>query len=275
LLVHTEQGFGDALQFVRLLPLLKARGATVLLEAQRELIALFAGLAGVDRLISRGDAFPAVDFQIPLMSLPHRLDLTLETIPASVPYLAADRAKIQLWAERLADRAAPRIGICWQGGRGHDVDRWRSASLALFAPLIDAAPAASFVSLQKQDDLAEIAAAGMEGRVRSVAAELGDFADTAGLLANLDLVVTVDTAVGHLAGAMGKPVWLILAEAPDFRWMRNRADSPWYPHHRLFRQQDRGDWRAPVAGIAAALPRFLAEIRDSRNAGPAVTKLKN
>ncbi len=275
LLVHTEQGFGDALQFVRLLPLLKARGATLLLEAQRELIALFAGLAGVDRLIPRGDAFPAVDFQIPLMSLPHRLGLTLETIPAAIPYLAADPAKIALWAARLADHPAPRIGICWQGGRGHDVDHWRSASLALFVPLIDAAPAASFVSLQKQDDLAEIAAAGMEGRVRSVAAELGDFADTAGLLATLDLVVTVDTAVGHLAGAMGKPVRLILAEAPDFRWMRNRADSPWYPRHRLFRQRDRGDWRAPVADIAAALPRFLAEIQDSGNAGPAVTKLKN
>ncbi|MGH6882842.1 MAG: tetratricopeptide repeat protein, partial [Hypericibacter sp.] len=247
LLVHTEQGFGDALQFVRLLPLLKARGATVLLEAQRELIALLAGVAGVDRLIARGDAFPAVDFQIPLMSLPNRLDLTLEIIPAAIPYLAADPARTALWAKRLADRPAPRIGICWQGGRGHDVDHWRSASLALFAPLIDAAPTASFVSLQKQDDRAEIAAAGLEGRVRSVAAELGDFADTAGLLANLDLIVTVDTAVDHLAGAMGKPVWLLLAEAPDFRWMRNRTDSPWYPLHRLFRQRHRGDWSAPLA----------------------------
>jgi tetratricopeptide (TPR) repeat protein len=275
LLVHAEQGFGDTLQFARLLPLLKARGATLLLEAQRELIALFAGLAGVDRLIPRGDAFPAVDFQIPLMSLPHRLALTLENIPAAIPYLAADPARIAVWAERLKDRPGPRIGLCWQGGRGHDVDHWRSASLALFAPLIEAAPAASFVSLQKQEDRAEIAAAGLEGRVHSVAAELGDFADTAGLLANLDLVVTVDTAVGHLAGAMGKPVWLILAEAPDFRWMRDRADSPWYPFHRLFRQRRRGDWRAPVADIAAALPRFLAEIRGSRNGGPAGAKLKD
>lgn len=263
LLVHTEQGFGDALQFARLLPWLKARGATVLLEAQRELIALLTAIAGVDRLIARGDAFPAVDFQIPLMSLPHHLDLTLETIPAAIPYLAADPARTALWAERLADRPAPRIGICWQGGRGHDVDHWRSASLALFAPLIGAAPAASFISLQKLDDRAEIAAAGLEGRVRSVAAELGDFADTAGLVANLDLIVTVDTAVGHLAGAMGKPVWLLLAEASDFRWMRNRADSPWYPFHRLFRQRRRGDWSAPLAEIASALPRFLAEIRGS------------
>jgi hypothetical protein len=263
LLVHTEQGFGDALQFIRLLPQLKATGATLLLEAQPELVPLFAGCEGIDRLIPRGSPFPAVDFQIPLMSLPHRLGLTLENLPARVPYLMADPAGAALWQGRLADLPRPRIGLCWQGGRGHEVDRWRSASLALFAPLIDAAPASSFLSLQKLDDRTEIAAAGLERRVRSVAAQLGDFADTAGLMANLDLVIAVDTAVGHLAGALGKPVWLLLAEAADFRWLRNRSDSPWYPHHRLFRQCRSGDWRDPVAAIAAELPRFLAEIRDS------------
>jgi ADP-heptose:LPS heptosyltransferase len=198
------------------------------------------------------------------MSLPHRLELTLENLPASVPYLTAAPTKIALWSERLADLSPPRIGLCWQGGRGHDVDLWRSASLLQLMPVIEAAQAASFLSLQKVDDRAEIEAAGLGLKVRSVAKELGDFADTAGLIANLDLVITVDTAVGHLAGALGKPVWLLLAEAADFRWMRNRSDSPWYPRHRLFRQRQNGDWRAPVADMAGALPGFLAEIRDSR-----------
>jgi ADP-heptose:LPS heptosyltransferase len=158
----------------------------------------------------------------------------------------------------------PRIGLCWQGGRGHEVDRWRSTSLVDFAPLIEAVPGIAFLSLQKMDDRAEIAASEMEGRVRSVAAQLGDFADTAGLIANLDLVITVDTAVGHLAGALGKPVWLLLARAADFRWLSDRSDSPWYPRHRLFRQRRSGDWRDPVAQTAAELPGFLAEIRESR-----------
>ena len=264
LLIHTEQGFGDALQFVRLLPRLKASGATLFLEAQTELISLFAGIAGIDHLIPRGRPFPAVDFQIPLMSLPHRLELTLENLPAPVPYLTAAPTGIALWAERLADLSPPRIGLCWQGGRGHDVDLWRSASLLQFMPVIEAAQTASFLSLQKVDDRAEIEAAGLVVKVRSVAKELDDFADTAGLIANLDLVITVDTAVGHLAGALGKPVWLLLAEAADFRWMRNRSDSPWYPHHCLFRQRQNGDWRAPIADMAGLLPQFLAEIRESR-----------
>jgi ADP-heptose:LPS heptosyltransferase len=217
----------------------------------------------VDRLIQRGGAFPAVDFQIALMSLPHRLGLTLEELPGPAPYLAADPASIARWEARLADLLRPRIGLCWRGGRGHDVDRWRSAALSQLLPIIQVAPAASFVSLQKLDDGTEIDAAGLKGRLRSVAAELGDFADTAGLVETLDLVVTVDTAVGHLAGAMGKPVWLLLAVAADFRWMRDRSDSPWYPRHQLFRQEQDGDWSRPVAGIAAALPRFLAEIRGS------------
>jgi hypothetical protein len=267
LLVHTEQGFGDALQFVRFLPMLKARGATLLLEAQPELVPLFAGLEGPDRLIARGSPFPAVDFQIPLMSLPHRLGLTLENLPTPVPYLKADRARAAQWSSWLADLAPPRIGLCWQGGRGHEVDRWRSAALAELAPLIEAAPGASFLSLQKLDDRAEIAASGMAARVRSVAAQLGDFADTAGLVANLDLVIAVDTAVGHLAGALGKPVWLLLAQAADFRWLWNRSDSPWYPRHRLFRQQRSGDWRDPVAQATAQLPGFLPEVRNSKAFG--------
>jgi len=264
LLVHTEQGFGDALQFVRLLPMLKAKGATLLLEAQPELVPLFAGLGGIDRLIARGGPFPAVDFQVPLMSLPYRLGLTLENLPGPVPYLRAEPTRTTLWLDRLADQAPPRIGLCWQGGRGHEVDRWRSASLAELVPLLEAAPAASFLSLQKLDDRAEIAASGLAGRVRSVAAQLGDFADTAGLIANLDLVIAVDTAVGHLAGALGKPVWLLLARNADFRWLRDRSDSPWYPRHRLFRQRRAGEWRDPVARAAAELPEFLAEIRDFR-----------
>jgi tetratricopeptide (TPR) repeat protein len=263
LLVHTEQGFGDALQFARLLRRVKAEGATLLLEAQKELMSLFAGLEGVDRLIQRGSAFPPVDFQIPLMSLPHRVGLSLGDLPGPVPYLSADPASIARWERKLADLPRPRIGLCWRGGRGHDVDHWRSAALSQVMPIIRAAPAASFVSLQKLDDGAEIDAAGLKGRLRSVAAELGDFADTAGLVETLDLVISVDTAVGHLAGALGKPVWLLLAAAADFRWMRDRSDSPWYPRHRLFRQARDDDWSRPVAEIAAALPRFLAEIRES------------
>ncbi|QEX21240.1 hypothetical protein FRZ61_11630 [Hypericibacter adhaerens] len=273
ILVFAEQGFGDTLQFVRLLPALKALGATVLLEVQPALKRLLANAPGVDRIFARGDRLPPVDFQVPLMSLPHRLGLTLETIPAPVPYLAAEPEARAAWRQRLSNLKRPHVGLCWQGGREHKVDRWRSLPLARLTPLI-AASDASFISLQKEDDRAEIAAAGLEGRLRSVAAELGDFADTAALIEDLDLVICVDTAVGHLAGALGKPVWLLLGFAPDFRWMRDRADNPWYPFHRLYRQERWGDWSVPLAGIGRALPGILAEFPGPTVPPAASTNLK-
>jgi ADP-heptose:LPS heptosyltransferase len=273
ILVFAEQGFGDTLQFVRLLPALKALGATVLLEVQPALKRLLANAPGVDRIFARGDRLPPVDFQVPLMSLPHRLGLTLETIPAPVPYLAAEPEARAAWRQRLSNLKRPHVGLCWQGGREHKVDRWRSLPLERLTPLI-AASDASFISLQKEDDRAEIAAAGLEGRLRSVAAELGDFADTAALIEDLDLVICVDTAVGHLAGALGKPVWLLLGFAPDFRWMRDRADNPWYPFHRLYRQERWGDWSVPLAGIGRALPGILAEFPGPTVPPAASTNLK-
>jgi ADP-heptose:LPS heptosyltransferase len=171
---------------------------------------------------------------------------------ATDPYLAVD---LRLGADRKAGFATlprPRIGLCWQGGRDHSVDKDRSIRLGSLRPLLSSIQA-SWVSLHKEDDRGEIAAAGLEGLIRSVAGELNDFADTAAVIDNLDLVISVDTAVAHLAGAIGKPVWLLIPTPPDYRWLLARPDSPWYPRHRLFRQNRPGDWQPVIAAVAAAL----------------------
>lgn len=245
LLLHAEQGLGDTLQFLRYVPLLRARGTRIVLELQRPLLALAAGLA--DQVIAAGDTPPPHDAHCPLMSLPHRLGTTLATIPADVPYLAAPEAARARWRDWLGPRRGPRIGIACAGSASHPEDAARSIPAARFLSAF-AGSGAELVLVQPDTRAADAAAlAGIRQP------ELADFADTAALMAELDLVVSVDSAPAHLAGALGRPVWILLPFGADFRWLQGRADSPWYPSARLFRQTAWGDWGGALAALRAAL----------------------
>jgi tetratricopeptide (TPR) repeat protein len=251
ILLHSEQGLGDTLQFVRYVPLVAARGGEVLLEVQPELQRLLARTEGATHVLARGDALPNFSWHCPLLSLPLAFATELATIPHAVPYLRANPQETQNWSQRLAndDDEKLRVALAWAGNPKHVRDAQRSVKLSQLAPLahIDA----RFYSLQKGPAAAQQIAAGM--KLIDLAGELTDFADTAALLSNLDLLITVDTAVAHLAGALGKPVWLLLTQAPDWRWLLHRADSPWYPSMRLFRQPAAGDWAAVLGRVAAEL----------------------
>ena len=256
LLVHTEQGFGDTLQFCRYLPLL-ARRARVVAEVPAPLFRLLASLPGLACLVVQGAPLPDFDLQCPLLSLPRRLGTTLETIPATVPYLTADPRLSAAWRARLAPLPGLRVGLAWAGGVRPDqpelaaVDARRSIALARLAPLA-AIEGVSFVSLQKGDAAAQ-AAPPTSLALHDFTGELADFADTAALIANLDLVISVDTSVAHLAGALGKPVWLLNRFDPCWRWLLGRDDSPWYPTLRQFRQPSSGDWDSVIAAAGTAL----------------------
>ncbi|MFZ1413348.1 MAG: tetratricopeptide repeat protein [Defluviicoccus sp.] len=267
LFVHAEQGLGSAIQFVRYVCLIKGRGGRVVLECQPPLKRLFAGTFGlahgsahgaadgpVAQVVAKGEGpLPAFDLQAPLMSLPHLLGTTLATIPAAVPYLSAPADACARWTERLADAPHPRVGLTWAGNRNHPNDRKRSLAATGLAPLVHAGHA-SFFSLQVGQ--AEGVAAFAPGAVTDLAPALTDFAETAAVIAALDLVISVDTAVAHLAGALAKPCWLLLPQPAEWRWLEGRDDSPWYPTFRLFRQRVRGDWTDVVARVAAALQQF-------------------
>ncbi|MBL8200612.1 MAG: tetratricopeptide repeat protein [Chromatiales bacterium] len=260
LLVHHEQGLGDTLQMLRYVPLLAARGARVVLQVPAALAALAATVPGVDAVVAPGTPLPPHDLHCPCMSLPLACGTTLSTIPAEVPYLSVPEVVRAAWQARLGDRSGqPRIGLAWSGSTAHRNDRQRSVALRDLLPLL--ATPAEFHSLQKEyrpDDQEQFAA---DGRLRDWSAALDDFADTAGLIGRLDLVIAVDTAVAHLAGALGKPVWLLLPAAPDYRWLLGRTDSPWYPTMRLFRQPAPGNpgdaWQPVLHELSAALATFL------------------
>ncbi|HLZ65913.1 MAG TPA: tetratricopeptide repeat protein [Aliidongia sp.] len=250
LLIHAEQGLGDTIQFARFAALAKARGVgRIVLACQAPLMALMRGVAGIDAVVPRDGPLPPFDAQIPLMSLCAALKITAATIPPA-PYLAADPVRAQAWAERLG--AGFKVGLVWQGHRLHRNDRNRSLPPAALAPLLRL-PGIRWFSLQKEPGPGDLAA--LPG-VTDLAAELTDFTETAAALASLDLVIAVDTSVAHLAGALGRPVWLALPHAPDWRWLMGRADSPWYATARLFRQSERGAWSGPAAAMAAALSKL-------------------
>ncbi len=252
ILLHAEQGFGDTIMFARYAPLVAARGARVVLEVQPRLKRLFEGIGGVAELAATGDALPAYDLQCPLPGLPLAFGTMPETVPASVPYLAAPADSAVKWQHKLAALRRPRVGIAWSGSAAYGKDRTRSIRLDELRPLL-AVPARQFVSLQKEVSLEDAAALAAWGVVQT-GPEQEDFCDAAGLIAQMDLVISVDTAVAHLAGAMGKPVWLLLSASPDWRWMRERADTPWYPSTRLFRQRQRASgWNETVARLVNEL----------------------
>ncbi|MEW6339891.1 MAG: tetratricopeptide repeat-containing glycosyltransferase family protein [Pseudomonadota bacterium] len=260
--VHHEQGFGDTLQFVRFTDRLSAAGARVVLRVQDALLPLLRRYPGVAEVIGESAPVPPFDYHCPTMSLAFALKVRAADLAAAVPYLGADAARIAQW-NTLFDTAhdtdsdstrRSRVGIVWSGNPGHVNDRNRSIALAQLAPLFEAK--ASFVSLQKvvrDGDRASFTSLAQRGALLDVAGRLESFADTAGLIAHLDLVISVDSAVAHLAGALGKPVWIALPFTPDWRWQLKRNDSPWYPGVRLFRQNVRGDWTHVVAEIRAAL----------------------
>jgi len=260
LLIHAEQGFGDTLQFCRYAPLAAARGLRVILQVPRPLVRLLGTLAGVDRVLAEEDELPAFALQCPVMSLPLAFGTTLDTIPAAIPYLHADPAQAAAWAARVPSMAGQtlRVGLVWAGNpRVHQrdalwADRRRSMAPERLQPLCGVSGVRLF-SLQKDGP-----AAPESFPLIDVMGEMTDFADTAALIANLDLVISVDTAVAHLAGSLGKPVWLLARDAACWRWLDRRADSPWYPAMRIYRQPRPGDWDAVVAEVAGDLFRLAA-----------------
>jgi tetratricopeptide (TPR) repeat protein len=252
LLLHAEQGFGDTVQFARYAALAAERGAEVVLEIQPSLAPLLDGLFGASVVAAGRDQLPSFfDLHCPLLSLPHLLATSPESIPDGVPYIVAPADRIAAWASRLP-KDGLRVGLAWSGHPDNVRDHERSIPFARLAPLIGV-PGTRFVSLQKDIRAADVDDVRRCGDIIDLCAELRDFADTAAVIAQLDLVITVDTAVAHLAGAMGKPLWLLLPRVPDFRWLLGRATSPWYPTARLFRKGQVDTWDAVIARMAAEL----------------------
>ncbi len=253
ILLHAEQGLGDTLQFVRYVPLIAAMGADVVLEVQAPLKRLLAEVAGVAAIHACGEALPACDYHAPLMSLPHRLGTELATVPAQIPYLPRPAPLFP----GLADaREGLRVGLVWAGDprpgepRAHFADRRRSLPLAAFAPLAEI-PGIRLVSLQKGVAATETPPPGLE--LEAALDSVRDFADTAAVIMGLDLVISVDTSVAHLAGGLGKPVWLLSRFDGCWRWLAGRDDSPWYPTLRLYRQTAPGAWAAVITRVTADL----------------------
>jgi tetratricopeptide (TPR) repeat protein len=257
ILLTAEQGLGDTIQFARYAPVLAAMGAKVALEVPSELVSLLGRIAGVSGTVARGEALPPFDLHCPVGSLPLALRTEAAAIPAASPYLAADEGRIAKWRARLGDSKARRVALAWSGRATHPNDRNRSIALARLAPLVGL-EGIEFVSIQRElraEDTPLLGRLPLE----HLGDELVDFDDTAAVLALADLVISVDTAVAHLAGAMGRPTWVLLPFCPDWRWMLAREDSPWYPTARLYRQSLPGDWESVIARVRNDLARALVQ----------------
>lgn len=269
IVLYAEQGLGDTIQFVRYAPLVHERGGTVVLEVPEELVPLLQGCAGVDRVVPYGTELPRFDAIAPLMSLPRILKTDLETIPAVVPYVIADAGRVAAWKDELDALPGFKVGIVWQGNPNHRNDRVRSVPLAQFAPLARLA-GIQLVALQKGPGREQLPAFAAEHAIidwgERPNATKGSLLDAAAILTGLDLLITVDTALAHLAGALGRPVWVALPFVPDWRWLLDRDDSPWYPTMRLFRQTSPGDWEGTFARIAQELAQLSARAEYSGTA---------
>mgnify|MGYP001809860770 CR=1 FL=1 len=259
ILLHAEQGFGDTVQFVRYAPVVAARGARVVLEVQPGLTELCRSIPGVAQVVGQGEPLPAIDTHLPLLSLPRVMGAE---IPQTVPYVTPAAALVTLWRNRLAKLRGTRVGLVWSGNPRHKNDRRRSLPLSAFAGL-PADSGYAYISLQLGPAEAELAASPMRGAIHDISTAIRDFHDTAAVLSQLDLVITCDTAVAHLAGAMGRPVWVLLPHAPDWRWGLETEDTPWYPTMRLFRQPSPGDWATPLRRVADELGRFKPPAVDA------------
>ncbi len=259
ILLVCEQGFGDNIQFIRYAPLIAQLGCRVIVVCYEALLRLFSSVAGIEQLVTMGSV---VEFDVhsPLMSLPHILGTTLETVPAQIPYLAPPQP--YPFTLEAPPETRLKVGIVWAGSPANKNDRYRSCQLKHFLSLLDI-PQIAFYSLQKEPKTAELTQLGILGKVQDLSEKLNDFADTAAAIAQLDLIISVDTAVAHLAGAMGKPVWVLLTKIPDWRWMLEGENSPWYPTMRLFRQSQHGDWPGIFERVAIALQNWVAELHKN------------
>lgn len=258
-LLWAEQGLGDAIQFVRYAALVQAQGGRVVLECPPPLVPLFTSCAGIDRLVAEGEALPEFDVQAPLLSLPRLVGTTLEDVPAHLPYLAAEPERVERWRQALGMVPGFKVGVVWQGNPRFQWDRHRSFPLACLAPLAAVAGVRLF-SLQKgpgAEQVRRVSGNFIVHELEGLDAAGGAFLDTAAVMRCLDLVVTADTAAAHLAGALGVPVWVALAQVADWRWLRGREDTPWYPTLRLFRQERLGDWNDVFSRMADKLRRLV------------------
>ena len=256
-LLYAEQGFGDTIQFARYVSLVAGLGARIILEVQPELKTLLSDFKGVDVVIAKGEELPQFDFHCPLLSLPLAFGTRLETIPAATPYLHASSEAAKEWDTRLEGHGAkgrPRIGLVWSGRQTHSNDHNRSIALRALLPLLDAE--ATFVSLQKDIRPEDVMVLKERSDIPNLGDSLESFSDAAALVSNLDLVISVDTSVAHLAGALARPVFVLLPFVPDSRWLLDRDDSPWYPTARLFRQPKVGDWQSVVRRVANEIAAF-------------------
>jgi tetratricopeptide (TPR) repeat protein len=257
ILIHSEQGLGDTIQFSRYVSLVEACGAQAIFEVQKPLQALMVASLGAKQVVGKGDSLPEFDLHCPLLSLPLLFGTQLQTIPSATAYLRAPLDHLTAWQSRLDVKPRPRIGLVWSGNPGHERDRERSIGLRSLLPVMDALGArAVFVSLQKDVRGEDTILLKDRADIVDYTDALEDFSDTAALVSQLDLVISVDTSVAHLAAALGKPVWLLLTYFPDWRWLLDRDDSPWYPTARLFRQSKPGAWDEVVVRVRQALLEF-------------------
>ena len=263
ILLTTEQGLGDVIQFVRYATFVADRGAKAIVACAAELKPVVATVRGVSGVVTPNELMPSFDIYAPVASLPRIFGTTLETIPAAVPYVSADPQRMSAWRQRLAGDANVKVGLVWAGTPRHLNDRARSCRLGDFAPLA-AVEGVTFYSLQKGPPAAQASDPPAGMRLIPLDDELRDFADTAALLECLDLLISVDTSVVHLAGALARPVWTLLAKGPDWRWMLDRTDSPWYPTMRLFRQPRLRDWPAVMEAVAGELRQFVSQRKEKQ-----------
>lgn len=256
ILLYAEQGLGDTVQFIRYAELVRQLGGRVVVECQQPLSRLLTSCRGIDQVVERGTVLPEFDVHAPLLSLPGILKTRLANIPAQIPYISGDKALVERWRAELSPASGFKIGIVWRGNPQHKNDRDRSIPLSQFETLANVLEV-QFFSLQKGSGAEELTRVAERAPITDVGSRLEDFTDTAAVLMNLDLVIGCDTAVVHLAGAMGIPVWVALPFAPDWRWLLDRTDSPWYPTMRLFRQRRPGDWPGVFEEIRAAVSELL------------------
>ena len=271
LLVHAEQGAGDAIQFVRFASLLADQGARVILECPGALVALFQSVKGVQQVIAKGDPLPAFDWHVPIMSLPHRLGVTLNSLPSAVPYLQPppDR-QLPLPRRDVGCKGALRVGLVWRGNPQHKNDAHRSMPLASLERLFSLSNV-EFFNLQLQSLAATVRETAPHQALIELQPLIHDFSDTAVLMRQLDLIIAVDTSVAHLAGALALPVWLLLPFAPDWRWLLKREDCPWYPTMRIIRQPRPGDWTSVVTEIDNGLRSLASTVLSREKLSPKAT----
>jgi len=253
ILLHSEQGFGDTIQFARYVPMVVQRGGVVVVECQvAALKRLLSSLDGVTLVVAAGEPLPHFDCHLPLMSLSMVFGTSLDTIPCQVPYLAADPRDVETWRQRMGATGRFRVGLVWYAKQSQVLNRKRSCPLRLFSPLWNV-PGVDFYTLQIGVGTEQLDEFAVSHKIFDLTGDIGDFADTAALIVNLGLVITIDTAVAHLAGALGVKTWLVLPHVAEWRWLCGRQDSPWYPSMRLFRQPSPGDWTSLMKDVAEAL----------------------